>query len=166
MFTGFNNRPATDAIPILSPYIAPSVRALGPLLSQLATSPLRSGVEQWVDILKDISPGVVKQVIPVLEQLTPIYLDVSSGTQEFTPPPEESRSIIRGGYTVARNLLLRFTADEIDETPVLASILQSSAAGSSLELTVSFVFFPAWRGEFMGHNLIALPSSFVVFPAF
>lgn len=135
----FNNRPATDSIPFLSPFIAPSARALGPLLSQLATSPLRSGVEQWVEVLKGLSPGVVKQVIPVLEQLTPIYLDVSQGTQEFSPPPEESRSLIRGGYAVGRNLLLRFSGDSIDETPSLASVLQSSAAASSLELTLKIL---------------------------
>lgn len=132
----YNNRPATDSIPLLSPFIAPNLRALGPLLSQLATSPLRSGVEQWVDLLKGASPNIVKQVIPVLEQLNPIYLEIANGTQEFTPPPEESRMIIRQGYTVPRNLLLRFAADEIDETPQLASALQSSAVASMLELTV------------------------------
>lgn len=120
----------------MSPFIAPSARALGPLLSQLATSPLRSGVEQWVDILKGISPGVVKQIIPLLEQLTPIYLDVAQGTQEFTPEPEESRNIIRSGYAVGRNFLIKFKEDTIDETPVLASVLQSSAAAESLELTL------------------------------
>ena len=41
-----------DSIPLLSPLIAPNLRALGPILSQLATSPLRSGVEQWLDLLK------------------------------------------------------------------------------------------------------------------
>ncbi|KAI7841224.1 hypothetical protein COHA_005188 [Chlorella ohadii] len=132
----YNNRPATDSIPLLSPLIAPNLRALGPILSQLATSPLRSGVEQWIDLLKGVSPGIVKQIIPLLEQLTPIYLDIANGAQEFTPPPEESRAIIRQGYTVPRNLLLRFAQDEIDETPQLASTLQSSAVASMLELTV------------------------------
>jgi hypothetical protein len=79
---------------------------------------------------------VVRQVLPVLEQLTPIYLDVAAGTQEFAPPPEEARTIVRSGYGVARNLLLRFADDSIDETPALASVLQSSAAGPALELTV------------------------------
>lgn len=37
----FNNRPATDSIPFLSPFLAPSARAVGPLLEQLATSPFR-----------------------------------------------------------------------------------------------------------------------------
>ena len=155
---GFNNKPATDSIPFLSPFIAPSARALGPILSQLATSPLRSGVEQWVDILKgvylfcspdscdtiinkilsfaDLSPDTFKQIIPLLDQLTPIYLDVAAGAKEFTPPPEESRTMIRDGYAVGRNLLLKFANDSIDETPVLASVLQSSAAKESLELTV------------------------------
>jgi hypothetical protein len=36
-------------------------------------------------------------VIPLLEQLTPIYLDIANGAQEFMPPPEESRGIIRQG---------------------------------------------------------------------
>lgn len=120
----------------MSPFIAPSARALGPILSQLATSPLRSGVEQWVDILKGLSPDVVKQVIPLLEQLTPVYLDVAAGEEEFSPPPEESRRMIKEGYAVNRNLLLKFANDSMDETPILASVLQSSAAKETLELTV------------------------------
>ena len=31
----FNNKPATDAIPFFSPFIAPGARALGPLLAQV-----------------------------------------------------------------------------------------------------------------------------------
>lgn len=84
----------------------------------------------------DLSPDTFKQIIPLLDQLTPIYLDVAAGTKEFTPPPEESRTMIRDGYAVGRNLLLKFANDSIDETPVLASVLQSSAAKESLELTV------------------------------
>lgn len=133
---GFNNRPATDAIPFLSPFIAPSARALGPLLSQLATSPLRSGVEQWIDILKGLSPGVVRQIIPVLEQLTPIFLDVAQGSSEFSPNPEEIRNMIKSGYAVNKNYLIKFVDDTIDETPSLASVLQSSAIAASLDLTL------------------------------
>lgn len=134
----FNNRPATDSIPFLSPFIAPSARALGPILSQLATSPLRSGVEQWIDILKGASPDTFRQVLPLLEQLTPIYLDVASGTEEFSPPPEETRRMIKDGYAINKNLLLKFSDDSIDETPILASVLQSSPLWNqgSLELTV------------------------------
>lgn len=41
----YNNRPATDVIPFLSPIIVPSARVLGPLLNQIAASPMRSTVE-------------------------------------------------------------------------------------------------------------------------
>lgn len=135
----FNNRPATDSIPFLSPFIAPSARALGPILSQLATSPLRTGVEQWLDIIKNAVPGdTFRQILPLIEQLTPIYLDVANGTQEFTPAPQESRQMIKDGYAINKNLLLKFSDDTIDETPILASVLQSSPLWNqgSLELTV------------------------------
>lgn len=44
-----------------------------------------------------VSPPLVKQIVPLFEQLTPIYLDVANGAQEFNPPPEETRGIIRSG---------------------------------------------------------------------
>ena len=124
----FNNKPATDSIPLLSPVIAPSVRMLGPVLSQIATSPLRSQAEGFLETLRNSLPmdeSIRSGLLPMLDQLTPIFLDVSTGTQEFTPSPEESRGLIRDGYGVPKNLLIKFTNDTIDETPTLASILQS-----------------------------------------
>jgi len=124
----FNNKPATDSIPLLSPMIAPSVRMLGPVLSQIATSPLRSQAEGFLETLRNSLPvddNIRSGLLPLLDQLTPIFLDVSTGTQEFTPSPEESRSLIRDGYGVPKNLLIKFTNDTIDETPTLASVLQS-----------------------------------------
>ena len=137
----FNNKPATDSIPLLSPMIAPSVRMLGPVLSQIATSPLRSQAEGFLETIRDSLPmddAVKSGLLPVLDQLTPIFLDVSTGTQEFTPSPEESRGVIRDGYGVPKNLLIRFTNDTIDETPTLASILQSCPcmALPSSEITI------------------------------
>ncbi|KXZ42420.1 hypothetical protein GPECTOR_149g30 [Gonium pectorale] len=54
----FNNRPASDVIPLLSPLIVPSARLLGPLINQLAASPLRSTVEATAP-LEELSRGVV-----------------------------------------------------------------------------------------------------------
>lgn len=45
MFVAFNNRNATDVIPLMAPLIAPSARLLGPILNQIAASPVRSTVE-------------------------------------------------------------------------------------------------------------------------
>jgi hypothetical protein len=74
----WNNRPATDTIPFLSPFLAPSARALGPLLSQLASpGPLRATVEGAADALRGLSPSLVRQVMPMIDQLTPILMDVA-----------------------------------------------------------------------------------------
>ena len=45
VFVAFNNRNATDVIPLMAPLIAPSARLLGPILNQIAASPVRSTVE-------------------------------------------------------------------------------------------------------------------------
>ena len=44
-FLAFNNHGAMGMIPFLSPLIAPSARLLGPILTQIAASPVRSTVE-------------------------------------------------------------------------------------------------------------------------
>lgn len=77
----YNNRPATDVIPFLSPFIAPGARVIGPLLGQLAASPLRGTAESALDALKGLSPSLVRQLTPLVEQLAPIFLDVSQGRQ-------------------------------------------------------------------------------------
>eukprot|EP01025_Chloroclados_australasicus_P003557 TRINITY_DN1084_c0_g1_i8.p1 TRINITY_DN1084_c0_g1~~TRINITY_DN1084_c0_g1_i8.p1 ORF type:complete len:452 (-),score=42.17 TRINITY_DN1084_c0_g1_i8:334-1689(-) len=120
----YNNKPATDVIPFLSPLIAPGARMAGPILQQLATSPLRSTLEGATDALKGISPSLVKQLLPLLEQLTPIYLDVSQGRQEFIPQPDEIGTLIRSYYTVPNNLILKFQNDTLDQSSMIASIFQ------------------------------------------
>lgn len=128
----FNNRPATDSIPFLSPLIAPSARLLGPILQQVANSPLAPTADQLRNLLRGLSPALLKQVLPLVDQLTPIYLEVSQGKQEFTPTPDETRELIRSYYAVPRNLLIRFTSDDLDQTQVLSSTLASGAAVSNM----------------------------------
>ncbi|GIL57885.1 hypothetical protein Vafri_13100 [Volvox africanus] len=133
----YNNRPASDVIPLLSPLIVPSARVMGPLINQLAASPIRSTVESITETVKGLSPSIVRQVLPLLEQLAPIYLDAAQGKHEFLPTPEETRMLIRTYYGIARNMLLRFKDDNMDETNNLVQLLQgSSAVGEMLDLTV------------------------------
>lgn len=52
----FNNRPATDVIPFLSPFLAPGTRALGPILSQarphaFPLARLRPWCPSWMHLL-------------------------------------------------------------------------------------------------------------------
>lgn len=133
----YNNRPATDAIPLLSPLILPSVKAVGPLLSALASNPLATtAMDRASDLLKGFGPSAVRQVVPLLEQLQPIYAQVAAGRQEFVPSPNETRDLIRTYYGVPRNLLLKFSDDELDQTAGLADVLQNGAAKSFLDMTV------------------------------
>uniref|UniRef100_A0A383W0Y9 Uncharacterized protein n=1 Tax=Tetradesmus obliquus TaxID=3088 RepID=A0A383W0Y9_TETOB len=119
----YNNRPATDAIPFLSPILAPSARAVGPLLEQLATSPLRSGLETVSDALRGVSPSLVRQLMPIFDQLTPIYMDVAQGRQEFSPTPQETAQLLRNYYGVSRNLILKFKDETIDLLSVVLLLL-------------------------------------------
>jgi len=133
----FNNRPATDAIPLLSPLIAPGAQLLFPILQQVAASPLRQPMEQVTDMIKGMSPSQVKQVIPIVEQALPIFMDVASGRQEFTPTPFETQNLIRSYYGVPRNMLLRFQGDSLDESTQLAQLLQGSGTiASMLDITM------------------------------
>lgn len=37
----------------------------------------RAGLENVADALRGLSPGLVKQLLPIFDQLTPIYMDVA-----------------------------------------------------------------------------------------
>lgn len=50
------------------------------------------------DIFRGMSPSLVRQLLPVMEQLTPIYMDVAQGRQEFSPAPTETKTLIRNYY--------------------------------------------------------------------
>ena len=160
---GFNNKPATEAIPLFAPVVSPLIQGLSPLLSGYATSPLRGGVEALSTQLRGQLPPLVRDVLPLLDQLEPLTMDVAAGRcaqrtaasigpfaqrspaaaprSEFTPAPAETARLVRTYYTVARTLLIRFRDDTIDETPALAAVLTESAGaaalGGSCELTVT-----------------------------
>eukprot|EP00882_Tetradesmus_deserticola_P008713 GHRQ01009189.1.p1 GENE.GHRQ01009189.1~~GHRQ01009189.1.p1 ORF type:complete len:196 (+),score=75.78 GHRQ01009189.1:302-889(+) len=73
----------------------------------------------------------MRQLMPVFDQLTPIYMDVAQGRQEFSPTPQETAQLLRNYYAVSRNLILKFKDDTIDDSMELTQLLQSSAAISS-----------------------------------
>lgn len=137
----FNNKSASSAVPLLSPVIAPMAQNFGPLLKQLTASPaLRLGAEMALKQMKQfqsVSPPLFQQVMPLLEQLPPLYEDLANGKDQFVPAPEETDRLIKTYYGVRRNLLIKFQNDSIDETPRLAQTLaQKSAVSSFLDLSV------------------------------
>ena len=75
----FNNKPATDAIPLFVPVVSPLMQGLSPLLSGYATSPLRGGLEALSSQLRGAAPPLLRELLPLLDQLEPLTLDVAAG---------------------------------------------------------------------------------------
>ena len=46
----------------------------------------------------------MRQIVPLVEQFAPLYLDMAQGRQDFTPAPEETKSLIRSYYGRALQL--------------------------------------------------------------
>ncbi|KAJ8759395.1 hypothetical protein K2173_006915 [Erythroxylum novogranatense] len=142
----FNNKEASSAVPLFSPVLVPMAQSIGPLLSQIASSPsVRYGAEVTLKQIENLSPPFIKQVFPLVEQLPPLYMDLVNGTEDFTPKPEETRRLIKSYYGISRNLLIKFKDDVIDETSALASVLSSESAISSM-LDMSIRFLPGDHG--------------------
>jgi Protein of unknown function (DUF1350) len=79
-------------------------------------------VERAGNILISFNNYPAKRAIPFIE---PLALDVKTLNLEFIPSPEETNEIIAENYAVRRNLLIRFSNDEIDQTATLDPILIS-----------------------------------------
>lgn len=142
----FNNKEASQAVPLFSPVIVPMAQSFGPLLSQLTSSPtIRLGAEMAMKQLENLSPPIMKQVLPLIEQLPPLYMDLVQGREDFIPKPEETRRLIKSYYGIPRNLLVKFKDDLIDETPTLAQVLSTDSAISSI-LDLSIRMLPGDHG--------------------
>lgn len=44
--------------------------------------------------LQSLSPPIMKQVLPLVEQLPPLYMDLVQGREDFIPKPEETRKLV------------------------------------------------------------------------
>ncbi|KAL7094169.1 hypothetical protein ACP275_11G085000 [Erythranthe tilingii] len=142
----FNNKEASLAIPLFSPVLVPMAQSIGPFLSQIASSPtIRLGAEMTRKQFENLSPSILKQVLPLVEQLSPLYMDLAKGRDEFSPRPEETQRLIRSYYGISRNLLIKFKDDTIDETSRLAQVLSSESAISSM-LDMSIRSLPGDHG--------------------
>ncbi|GMI68524.1 hypothetical protein like AT5G47860 [Hibiscus trionum] len=142
----FNNKEASVAIPLFSPVLVPMAQGIGPFLSQIASTPtIRMGAEMTLKQIESLSPPIMKQVLPLVEQLPPLYMDLVKGREDFSPKPEETRRLIKSYYGVSRNLLIKFKDDTIDETPNLAQVLSSESAISSM-LDMSIRLLPGDHG--------------------
>ena len=89
-------------------------------------------VERAGNILISFNNYPATRAIPFGEQI-PVTeaLDL-----EFTPTPEETRSLITQDYKIARNLLIKFSNDSIDQTKNLKSSLHKRFPHSTVMRTL------------------------------
>ncbi|CAI0549141.1 unnamed protein product [Linum tenue] len=91
----FNNKEASLAIPLFSPVLVPMAQSIGPILSQIASSPtVRMGAEITLKQIENLTPPFMKQAFPLIEQLPPLYMDLVNGREDFSPKPEETRRLV------------------------------------------------------------------------
>ncbi|XP_076956793.1 uncharacterized protein LOC143632094 [Bidens hawaiensis] len=155
------NKDASLAVPLFSPVLLPMAQSIGPILSQIASSPtIRLGAEITLKNLENLGPPIMKQVIPLIEQLPPLYMEMANGRENFSPKPEETRRLIKAYYGISRNLLVKFKDDTIDETPVLAQVLSSESVISSV-LDMSIRTLPGDHGLPLQQALPDVPPSMV-----
>ena len=145
----FNNKPATDAIPLFADVLAPGLRGLSPILDAANKSPLRALQRNADTQLREFAPPLVRELLPILDTLEPVILEIADGRAEFTPTPTESAKLVQKYYSTKKNLLIKFQDDTIDETSALAATLAGAVAASDLDLTVRARpgdhVFPLWR---------------------
>lgn len=58
---------------------------------------MESQAELAMKQLESLSPPIMKQVLPLVEQLPPLYMDLAKGREDFSPKPEETRRLVRPG---------------------------------------------------------------------
>jgi hypothetical protein len=76
--------------------------------------------ERAGNILISFNNFPARRSIPLLEQFSQVS---SAFAVEFTPSPEETNQIIEEKYQVRRNLLVKFTSDDIDQTRSLSQVM-------------------------------------------
>ena len=123
----YNNKPATDAIPLFAEVFVPGLSALSPVLQPLAASPLRESLRDVDKNVRNFYPDAVKEFLTVVDQLEPLLLDISNGRKEFQPTPDEALDLVKKYYSASNALLIKFKDDTIDETAKLAAALTETA---------------------------------------
>jgi len=75
-------------------------------------------VERAGNILISFNNYAASEAIPIVEQISPVF------KVEFTPSPQDTNRLVRESYQIPRNLLVKFSGDNIDQTLLLTELLK------------------------------------------
>jgi len=115
----FNNKNVSEAVPGGVP------DGVSPVAAQLMQ--MQSSLAPQISSFFPPPPDLAKPFLPFLDQINPAVQELAKGAQEFVPTPDQSRAIIKEGYTIPRTLLIQFNDDSFDETPEMNTILLETA---------------------------------------
>jgi Protein of unknown function (DUF1350) len=94
---------------------------------------LFENVDRAGNVLVSFNNYGAEEAIPFLKQLPSLpFLDqftAMAPSPEFTPSPAQTNKIIASNYIVRRNLLIKFANDTIDQSLLLANILEDVHPG-------------------------------------
>lgn len=76
-------------------------------------------VERAGNILISFNNYTAREAIPLVEQLN------STLAIEFTPTPTETNQLVQDSYQIRRNLIIKFSNDNLDQSAALTKILQN-----------------------------------------
>lgn len=61
---------------------------------------LTQQAEAAIKQIENLGPPVVKQLLPLIQQLPPLYMDLVKGREDFIPKPEETRRLVCSHFSV------------------------------------------------------------------
>jgi len=156
----WNNKPVSDAIPLFGEVFAPALTPLEPLTRLPAYSEaleqakelrrtsfgLARGLNRQLDapLSQLLGPTVAAAAASALrdaeavaalgDQVPEVLASISRGASEFVPSPTEVRQLLHDDYTGNSTLVVSFSDDSLDESPVLYKALPTTAGARRLEL--------------------------------
>eukprot|EP00242_Pyramimonas_sp_CCMP2087_P009057 CAMPEP_0198201092 /NCGR_PEP_ID=MMETSP1445-20131203/3900_1 /TAXON_ID=36898 /ORGANISM="Pyramimonas sp., Strain CCMP2087" /LENGTH=457 /DNA_ID=CAMNT_0043871285 /DNA_START=601 /DNA_END=1973 /DNA_ORIENTATION=+ len=140
-----NGKSLADIVPLFQPVVAPITEGLGPLLASITNSSIYKESDPFNRLLSvgggagldSDALGIVKQVIPLLNQAAEVASDVARGNRAPTPSRQDAKRIITQYYGIDRNLLLAFGNDTVDETSDITVWLSAaSKLSDTLDVTL------------------------------
>lgn len=150
----FNNKPVTEAIPGFEEMVQPISKAVMGTPDTADGEDAAAGARQAIAIARgvfdsvlqgvgssDAAPSIVKdEVVPavqqsleLVDQIPELLSAIASGTSEFTPSPEATKTSVRRMYRANKTLLIQFDNDELDESPSIETALREAATMAHAE---------------------------------
>ena len=179
----YNNKPASEAIPLFEQLFVPALAPLEPLTRAPeyldAIRVAQSVRDEAFSFARSLKETALGQLVPeaaaktldaaledaeslssLVDQVPEVIASISRGTSEFSPTPSEMRSLVQGSYTQRAPLVLSFSVDSLDESPALEAALPTSADHRAVQLAGTHLTPLAVDPDANTNGLLPIPEAF------